>query len=85
MDMIMHCRNLTFNGYSDWRLSDVEETIYVCMSGMAPCNGGYETSFLQAGFGGIYTIKVIYNSGSVSLNYGGVYTSRYTRTFICVR
>ncbi len=39
IDMVMHCRNLSYNGYSDWRVANLEEVIYTCVSGMVDCSG----------------------------------------------
>ena len=39
IDMVMLCRNLSYNGYSDWRVANLEEVIYACVSGMVDCTG----------------------------------------------
>ncbi|GEM_PF-3623124 len=43
-------KNLTHNGFSDWRLANVEVTIYVCRSGLATCqSGAFRTQEMPAG------------------------------------
>ncbi len=86
--MVMECRNLTYNGFSDWRLANVEETIFVCRSGLATCQSGadYETQdLIESQESYIVPLVVRFFSSGFFITKGLSYWSDASRAFICVR
>ena len=91
IDMVMHCRNLSYNGYSDWRVANLEEVIYACVSGMVDCTGNDSNNPLVSTElvvnGPLKYIGIYYNSTSgyqlISPDESPLYDENIE--FICVR
>ncbi len=84
-DMVSTCANLTYNGYTGWKLADAHEVIYACQKGLILCSSTskFETAEIFRDIYGNFITVSIYGGSTI---YPGSNTeANLTRDFVCVR
>ncbi len=82
--MVSTCANLTYNGYTGWKLADAHEVIYVCQKGLIYCSSTsvFETAEI---YHDNYNFRTVAVYGGSTIYPGSVTEAPANRTFVCVR